>query len=131
MTQIRKAELRKFGLSVGGVFLLLGAVSWYRGHDIAPRVLWGLGVLLVVPGLIAPTLLGPVQRGWMAFAAVLGHVNTRILLGAFFYVVMTPIGFVLRLVRDPLNRSMKERTETNWVRRESQPVDPASYERQF
>jgi Family of unknown function (DUF5989) len=31
--------LRKFGLTVGGVFLLLGAVSWWRGHLIAPRVM--------------------------------------------------------------------------------------------
>ncbi len=131
MTRVGKTELRKFGLTVGGAFLLLGAVSWYRGHEIAPRVLWGLGALLTVPGLIAPTLLGSVQRGWMAFAAALGHVNTRILLTAFFYVVMTPFGFVLRLVRDPLNRSMRDTGDTNWVRRQPQPVDPASYERQF
>jgi hypothetical protein len=31
--------LWKFGLTVGGVFLLLGAVSWWRGHLIAPRVM--------------------------------------------------------------------------------------------
>jgi hypothetical protein len=131
MTKVGKTELRKFGFSVGGVFLLLGAVSWYRDHEIAPRVLWALGILLVVPGLVAPGLLGPVQRGWMAFATVLGHVNTRILLGVFYYVVMTPIGFMMRLVRDPLNRSMRDGSETHWVRRESQPVDPTRYQRQF
>jgi hypothetical protein len=44
---------------------------------------------------------------------------------------MTPVGLVLRLVRDPLNRSMRDTDATNWVRREPRPVDPASYERQF
>jgi len=31
--------LRKFALTVGGVFLLLGTLSWWRGHLIAPRVM--------------------------------------------------------------------------------------------
>jgi len=53
---VSRTELRKFGLSVGGAFLLLGAVSWWRGHETAPRVLWALGVLLVVPGALAPAL---------------------------------------------------------------------------
>jgi len=50
-----------------------------------PRVLWTLGTLLVVPGLVAPALLGPVQRVWMRAAGVLGHVNTRVILSLLFY----------------------------------------------
>ena len=131
MNPVGKAELRKFGLSVGGVFLVFGSISWWRGHDIAPLVLWTIGVLLVVPGAVAPGLLGPVQRGWMRFAAALGHFNTRIILGAFFYLIMTPVGFVLRLIRDPLNRSMTKKEASIWIKRTPQPVDPRSYERQF
>jgi len=126
-----KAELRKFGLTVGGAFLVLGTISWWRGHEWPPRVLWTLGVLLFVPGALLPGVLGPVQRGWMAFATVLGHVNTRIILTVFFYLIMTPVGFVIRLFRDPLDRSLKDRTRSQWVKRERQPVDLARYERQF
>lgn len=128
---LSKAELRKFGLTVGTAFAVFGAISWWRGHELPPRVLWTLAGLLIIPGLIAPSILGPVQRGWMAFAMVLGHVNTRIILTVLYYLVMTPVGLIMRLFRDPLDRSLKDTRDSQWVRRESQPVDVARYERQF
>ena len=131
MSGVSRSELRKFGLTVGGAFIVLGAVSWWRGHDIAPRVLWMLGVLLLVPGAVAPSLLRPIQHGWMKAAGVLGNVNTRIILGAFFYVVLTPVGLVMRLFRDPLNLRFDNNSESTWVRRTAESADPASYERQF
>ena len=131
MVPASRSDLRKFGLTVGGAFLLLGVISWWRGHDSAPDVLWILGALLAVPGLIVPGVLAPIQRGWMAGAAVLGHINTRIILTVAFFAVFTPLGLVMRLVRDPLNRSMKQADGSNWRRRELQAIDPASYERQF
>jgi Saxitoxin biosynthesis operon protein SxtJ len=131
MQAVSTAELRKFGLTVGGVFLVLGTISWYRGHTIAPRIMWALGVLLVVPGLLAPAVLRPVQKGWMGMATVLGEVNSRIILGVLFFLVVTPIGFVMRLFGDPLRRSLADGKTSNWIRRAPAPVDRARYERQF
>ena len=131
MSGAGSSELRRFGLLVGGVFLLLSGVSRWRGHELPPLVLGTLGVALVVPGLIAPRLLGPVQRYWMRGAQVLGEVNSRIILGVFFYLVLAPIGFVLRRVRDPLDRRLDDGRASNWVRRTASPVDPARYRQQF
>lgn len=128
---LSKSELRKFGLTVGTAFAVFGAISWWRGHELPPRILWTLAGLLIVPGLIAPAILGPVQRGWMAFATVLGHINTRIILTVLYYLVMTPVGLVMRLFRDPLDRSLKDTRDSQWIRREREPVDVARYERQF
>ncbi len=129
--RLSSAELRKFGLTVGGAFLVLGAISWWRGHELPPRVLWTLGGLLIVPGALFPAVLGPVQRGWMKFALVLGHFNTRVILTVLFYLVMTPIGFILRLFRDPLDRSLRNQGPSQWIKREREPVELARYERQF
>lgn len=126
-----KSELRKFGLSVGAAFVVLGGISWWRGHEIPPRVLWVLGTCLLVPGLLFPAVLGPVHTGWMKMAAFLGHVNTRIILTLLYYLVFTPVGFLMSLFRDPLDRSMKDKETSNWVKRKQEPVDPAAYERQF
>lgn len=128
---LSKSELRKFGLTVGTAFAVFGAISWWRGHELPPRILWTLAGLLIVPGLIAPAILGPVQRGWMAFATVLGHINTRIILTVLYYLVMTPVGVIMRLFRDPLDRSLKDTRDSQWIRREREPVDVARYERQF
>ncbi len=126
-----RSALRRFGLSVGGVFLLLGTVSWWRGHVIAPRVMWTLGGPLVVGGLVAPALLAPVERVWMAMAEVLGRVNTRIILTVLFYLVITPVAWIRRLSGDPLDRTMRDGRASNWVKRERTPVDPARYRQQF
>jgi hypothetical protein len=114
------------------MFLLLGLASWWRGHLWPPRVFWTLGVLLLVPGLVAPTFLGPVQRWWMRGGALLGEVNSRILLTVFFYLVVMPFGLVLRtFVRDPLDRSMRKDEGSNWIKREAVALDRARYEQQF
>jgi hypothetical protein len=125
------AELRRFGCTVGGVFLLLAAVSWWRGHQIPPLILGTLGAVLVVPGLLMPAVLGPVERGWMAFAAVLGAINTRILLTLVYVAVVTPIGWLRRWSEDPLDRSLGTGATSHWVPREKQPLDPESYRKQF
>ncbi len=118
-------------MTVGLAFLVLGAVSRWRGHALPPRVLWTVGVLLLVPGLVAPGILAPVQRAWMAFAAAMGAFNTRVILGLLFYVVFTPVGFVMRLFRDPMTRSLRDAERSHWVRRKVEPVDRARYEQQF
>jgi len=97
-----------------------------------PRVLAALGVLLVGPGLVVPAALGPVRRVWLRAATLLGVVNSRVLLTVLFYLVIAPVGFVLRhLVRDPLDRSLADGKASNWVQRERQPVEIGRYEQQF
>ena len=131
MRQRTTKELRKFGLSVGGAFVVLGALSRWRGHQLPPIVLWTLGGALLVPGVLLPALLAPVERAWLKFAEVLGTVNTRVILSALFYAVLTPIGLVLRAVRDPLDRTLDDRTASNWKRRTAEPATRERYEQQF
>ena len=123
--------LRKFGLSVGGVFLAFAALSWWRGHVIAPAIMGTLGVPLVVLAVLVPTLLGPIERRWMAMAGVLGRINARVILTVLYYAVITPVGWLRRRSDDPLDRAMRDGRPSNWVQRERLPVDPARYRQQF
>jgi hypothetical protein len=124
-------ELRRFGLTVGGAFLLLALLSRWRGHTLPPLVLGAAGVLLVLPGLLAPRLLAPVERAWMRAAAVMGRVNTRIILTVVYYLVITPVGVVRRWLGDPLDRTMRDGRPSVWVRRSPEATDPARYRQQF
>jgi hypothetical protein len=124
-------ELRRFGITVGGAFLVLAAVSAWRGHTIPPRVLGAVGVLLVVPGLLAPRVLGPVERSWMRFAGVMGRINTRIILALLYCLVITPVGIVRRWLGDPLDRRMQDGKASVWVARPRGSVDPTRYRQQF
>jgi len=90
-------ELRSFGL---GLAVLLVAVFWvllpWLGER--PRPVWPLATAAVVAaGALAwPPAILPVYRLLLPFARLLGLVNTWLLLGAVFFGILTPVGWVLR-----------------------------------
>ena len=124
-------KLRKFGLTVGGAFLVFGAIRSYFHFGNVAFVLFGIGGVLRVSGILFPAALAPVEKWWMAMAEVLAFVNTRIILTIFFYLIFTPIGLVLRMFKDPLNRKLHDGNMSYWIRRQPKPADPALYQRQF
>jgi hypothetical protein len=118
------AEGRKFGLTVGGAFLVLGAILQWRGRASASTVCLAGGAALALAGLAVPTALAPVYRGWMGFAHLLSKVTTPIFMGVVYFLVITPMSLLMRLFgRHPLvHRPMND---SYWVRREphSDPTD--------
>ena len=123
-------HLRRFGLSVGGVFLLLAAISLWRGHRIPPVVLATLGTVLVLPALVRPTLLAPVERAWMRLGGALHRINSAILLTVIYYALLTPLAVILRRFKDPMSLKLDDRP-SRWVRRRPAPADPARYRQPF
>ena len=110
-----KHQLRMFGLTVGGAFGLLGALSLWRGSAPYPYLFVVSGALMGL-GLVCPMVLRPVHRIWMAFALVLGWVMTRVILSVLFYVGLTPISIVAKLVgKRFLEIEMDKSKETYWV----------------
>ena len=124
-------KLRKFGLTVGGAFLVFGAIRSYFHFGNVAVVLFGIGSLLSAFGLVLPAALAPVEKAWMALAQALAYINTRIILSVLFYLLFTPIGLIARRIKDPLNRKLHDGSTTYWIRRQPKPADPAIYQRQF
>ena len=122
-------EGRRFGLLVGGVLLLGGAISRWRGHTVAPVALWSLGGLLVAGGLIFPTLLAPVHRAWMGLARLLSKVTTPIFMALIYFVVLAPVGLVRRLFG--YNSLVRPRGRTFWVARAPGAARRSDLKRQF
>jgi len=109
-------EGRRFGLSVGAAFLVLAALMWWRGRTAGLIAFGTVGALLLIAGLAVPGRLGPVYRAWMGVALLLSKVTTPIFMGVVYFLVLTPTGFVLRLLgRHPLGGP--DRADSAWVRR--------------
>jgi hypothetical protein len=125
-------EERQFGRTVGVVLLLLGAWFTYRGrYPAAVPVLFAVGSVLAVLAFVWPRALVWPNKGWMALAEVLAFVSTRVILGALFVVVITPLGALMRLTRwDPLQRRAG-RQETYWLPYSPRQHDPKHFERMF
>ncbi|MFI5197211.1 MAG: SxtJ family membrane protein [Thermoanaerobaculia bacterium] len=96
---------RRFGWTVGGVFAVLGGLLLFRHRTAAGAVAVSLGGALLLLAATAPALLAGPHRAWLALSRVLGRVNSAIFLFLTFFLVLTPLGIVLRLFgRDELRR---------------------------
>jgi hypothetical protein len=95
------------------------------------QALWGLAAVVFVVGLVAPAVMRPIFVGWMVAAYPIGWTVSHAILAVTFYLVLTPIGLVLRLMgHDPLRRSFDPSAETYWVPH-NPGGDPSRYFRQF
>ena len=101
---ISKKQLREFGLLIGFVFPVL--IGWLIpilfGHGFRTWSLW-IGIPGIVLGLTFPLLLYYPYRLWMTIGHLLGWVNSRLILGLVFMLVLVPIAFFMKFFGyDPL-----------------------------
>jgi hypothetical protein len=124
-------SVRKFGVLFSVIGVLLTAYLIYRGTVYWYWPLAG-SLFFIITAFVGYPILKPLYIGWMAFAYVLGWINTRVLLGVFFYLILTPIGLLLRVGgKDLLDQKVDRSARTYWKKRERQAFDPARYERLF
>jgi Saxitoxin biosynthesis operon protein SxtJ len=115
-TPVTRGELRSFGLTVGAAFVALSLVATWRARHLTAALFATVGALLVGFGMLAPIELGSVYRAWMGLALALSRVTTPIFMGVVYFVVLTPVGLLLRLFgRRPLRAPRS--AESAWVDR--------------
>jgi len=124
-----RRQLKQFGLTLGAVLSVLGALALRRGGAAASALLVAAVILLAL-GMLAPDRLRFFHRWWMRLGLVLGWVMTRVILSILFYGVVTPIGVLGRMFgKDFLGRPAAS-SASYWVPREG-GGRPQDYERQF
>ena len=121
---------RSFGVSVGGVLLLIAGVLVWRGRITAAEITGSIGGVLVVLGLLQPRLLKWPSALWWRFALILGHVNARVILTVAFSLVLTPMGLLWRLIgKDPLAR--RRQSWTGWSSYPQRYRNPDHFNRMY
>lgn len=123
--ELDRKGLRDFGLMTGTIVAVLFGVffPWVleRHYPIWPWVVLGV---LGGWGLIAPESLRPVYRGWVKFGLLLSKVTTPLVIGAIFYVLIVPVGLVMRLIkRDPMRRGFERDAASYRIPSEQPPKD--------
>ena len=125
------AHLRKFGLTMGAAFAIFGGLFFWHDRAIAPY-LFILAAAFLLLAALAPRVLKPVQNVWMTLAVVLGWVMTRVLLIIVFFIGVTPIAFIARVVRKRfLNLRFEPDRESYWEKRKPETRGMERYESQF
>lgn len=128
-----KKELRKFGISVGLVFFIIGLLfQFVWDSQFTFYVLSGIGLFLILFGIVLPKILLPLHKVWMTLALFLGFIMTRVILSILFYIIITFIGLIAKLVRkDFLDRKIDKDQISYWHKREKVDYHKELTERQF
>lgn len=123
--EISKKILRKFGLLVGGIFLLIGYWIYHSYQSPIFIIVLTVGASLITSGLLFPNILSGVYKIWMGLAFALGWLMSRVLLLILFYLVLTPISLIAKLVgKSFLDRNFSNKRDSYWVIRDtSKKVD--------
>lgn len=123
---------RSFGLLFVVVFGALSAYWWWRGSHIAWLVWGGLSALFLLLTLIAPSVLQPLNRAWMAFAGLLNKIFSPLMLGAMFFLIFTPVALFMKLIRrDTMHRKFDKQAQSYWIVRDPPGPSPESLRDQF
>jgi len=118
--EISKKILRKFGLLVGGIFFLLGFWIYYSSQSFVGIIFLFIGILLFAFGLLFPNALSSAYKVWMGLAFALGWIMSRVLLIVLFYFVLTPVGFIAKIVgKKFLDIDYTVKKESYWIIRSS------------
>ncbi len=101
---------------MAAVFGVLGGVLWWQLEAVAvARVLWALGLGLMLLYYLIPPLRLPLYLGWMHGVAPIGWLVTHLVLGLIFYGLITPMAVIMRLFRrDRLQRKLDASEESYW-----------------
>lgn len=112
--------LRKFGLTTAAIAVVLfGLLLPSLRNQPLPWWPWALATMLSLWALAAPVSLRFVYRPWMKVGMVLGWINTRIILGVVFWLLILPLGLLLRLIHEKkvarLTEGLDPMAKTYWL----------------
>ena len=114
-----RRDLLVFGLLLPIFFAGVGLLVWRRTGVLTPAAaLWAVGATLSTIYAVWPTSRRIIYIGWMTAVYPIGWTVSHLLLGIVYFLVMTPIGLTMRVLRlDPMARRFDRAASSYWVHR--------------
>ena len=112
----KKENNKSFGILFFIIFLLVA--FWPLIHSEFIR-LWALGIasIFLVLGITNSKILTPIKKAWIKLGEILGKIIAPIVMGFIYFIIITPIGLLMRLVgKDVLNLKFNK-NDSYWIKR--------------
>lgn len=122
---------RSFGLVFAAVFAIVALLPLKDGGE--PRLWAGaIAAAFLVAAFVFPKALKPLNKLWFLIGMALHHVVTPLVMGLLFFVTVTPIALVMRVMgKDPLRLNRDGKAASYWINRTPPGPAPDSMRRQF
>jgi len=125
-------EAKRFGIILSVIFIVIGVViPTLRKTDIHLWLVY-LAAVVFIFAVFFIKFFVPVFKTWMKIAHLIGKIISSLILGIFFYLIITPVGLIMKCFgRDPLSKAWDKSTDSYWIRRDPKFSDPKRIEKQF
>ena len=112
--KIKIGSNRSFGIVFFIVFFLIAIYPLIKGNDLR---LWSLflSFIFLFLGLINSKILQPLNILWFKFGIFLGKIISPIIMGIIFYLVVTPIGLIMRILGKDLLKLKFNNEKSYWI----------------
>ena len=112
--EIKISSNKSFGIVFFIVFFLFGIWPALKGNDIR---YWSISLSLIflILGILNSKFLSPLNRLWFKFGIILGNFIAPIIMGLIFFLVVTPIGLIMKLLGKDLINLKKNKDKTYWI----------------
>tara|TARA_B100001121_G_scaffold269452_1_gene254038 strand:- start:4072 stop:4455 length:384 start_codon:yes stop_codon:yes gene_type:complete len=116
MDDIKISSNRSFGIVFFIVFLLIAIFPVTNGEEIR---LWSIIVSLIflVLGYFNSKILSPLNKIWFKFGIFLGRIISPLIMGMIFFLVVTPIGIIMRIFKKDLLNLKYNTKRTYWIKK--------------
>ena len=114
MDDIKISSNRSFGIVFFVVFFLVAIYPLIHNEEIR---IWSLiiSIIFLILGLINSRILNPLNKLWFKFGIFLGKIVSPIIMGIIFFLVVTPIGFIMRILGKDLLNLKFNRNKSYWI----------------
>ena len=114
MDDIKISSNRSFGIVFSIVFLLIALYPLIHSEEIR---FWSIIISLIflVLGLLKSKILAPLNKLWFKFGIFLGKIISPLIMGIIFFLVVTPIGILMRLLGKDLLNLKYNKNKSYWI----------------
>ena len=111
-----KENNKSFGILFFIVFLLIAIWPVLESGSIR---LWSILISLIffILGIINSKILTPLKKGWIKLGEILGKVIAPIVMGFIYFIIITPIGILMRLLGKDLLNIKYNKNKSYWIKR--------------
>ena len=114
MDDVKISSNRSFGIVFFVVFFLIAFYPLINGENIR---IWSavISLIFLVLGLLNSKFLNPLNKLWFKFGIFLGKIISPVVLGIIFFLVVTPIGLLMRLLGKDLLNLRYNKNKSYWI----------------
>ena len=116
---MKKSSNKNFGLTFFVIFLIISIYPILGGNKINFWFLF-LSLTFLIVSILIPKILNPLNIIWTKFGILLGKFFSPLIMSLVFFLVMTPISFILKLINKDVLNLKKNYTDTYWINKKDE-----------